>query len=103
MASKLRPKYVVCRLDAQGQVTVDTRQMPSTDPSDVDSPFVLMPRKDPAAFVAMIAYARHCETDLASEIKAWLRKIVEAEPIILGTQGERNFRATRLKALQDIF
>lgn len=102
MTSKLRPKYMVLRIDESGKPVPGAESMPSTDPTDIDSPFVLLPRKDPAAFVAMVAYARHCEPDLANEIKAWLRTIAGAEPIF-GTQGERNFKVNRLKALQDIF
>lgn len=100
MDKKLRPKYMVYKIFPPN--TVSKVGMSSTDPDDVDSPFVLMPRKDPAAFVAMITYARHCESDLANEIKAWLRKIVEAPPAF-GTQGGRNYKTVRLKALQDIF
>ncbi len=102
--NKLRPKYQVRKIigDApKGVYGLEDKVYLSTDPDDPDSPFVLMPRKDPAAFVAMIAYARHCEQDLANEIKAWLRKIAEAEPVY-GTQGTRNLRAVKVKGLQDI-
>ncbi|GAG93471.1 unnamed protein product, partial [marine sediment metagenome] len=76
--------------------------MKSTDPENVDSPFVLMPRKDPAAFIAMLAYARNCEKDLAAEIKGWLTKVAEAPPAY-GSQGDRNRRFLRLQSLRDIF
>lgn len=92
---KLRPKYrvykvVVDRVSAVG--------MDSTDPDDIDSPFVLMPRKDPAAFRALICYAAYCEPDLRAEIAEWLNKIAEAEPVF-GTQGARNMKEMRLKEI----
>lgn len=96
---RLRPKYGVSRLSEDGKAV--GVPLLSTNPEDVDSPFVLAPRKDPAAFAAMVAYARMCEPSLANEIKAWLRKIVVA-PVVYGTQGERNLKAVRLKALNDI-
>jgi len=40
--------------------------MLATDSEDVDSPFVLMPRKDPAAYAALIYYAQCCEPRLAA-------------------------------------
>lgn len=104
MASKLRPKYQVQRIvptEEEGVYENKGTAVLSTDPTSADSPFVLMPRKDPAAFVAMIAYARHCEPDLAGEIKAWLHTIIEAEPVY-GTQGERNLRTNKFRALRDI-
>lgn len=88
---KLRPKYQVYRETLGGRLGPMTR---STDPNDVDSPFVLMPRKDPAAFTAMMVYARYCEPGLAAEIRAWLTKIAEAPPVF-GTQGARNFAYRR--------
>ena len=72
MIGKLRPKYQVQRIvptDAEGIYENRGSAALSTDPEDVDSPFVLMPRKDPAAFQAMVAYARHCEKALAIEIR----------------------------------
>jgi len=96
MEKKLRPKYDVQKVGPLGNL-IGSR-MKSTDPEDVDSPFVLMPRKDPAAFAAMIAYARMCEPQLASEIKNWLNTIAEAPPVF-GTQGARNRVAIRLKAI----
>ena len=72
--------------------------MKATDTDSEDSPFVLMPRKDPAAFYAMMHYAQVCEPDLAIEIRVWLDKVVKASPIY-GTQGERNRIAMRLKQM----
>lgn len=99
---KLRPKYVVRKIleDGHGGVKLGD-VMNSTDPKDVDSPFVLMPRKDPAAFAAMLAYAQCCEQDLAAEIAAWLYTIAEAPPAF-GTQGTRNYTATRSAAIEQI-
>ncbi len=96
---KLRPKYLVIKIGPDGDTA--GQGMKSTDPNNVDSPFVLMPHKDPAAFSAMIAYARCCEKDLASEVKEWLTKIAEA-PTALGTQGSRNRRRMALRAIGDI-
>jgi len=87
MGKKLRPKYEVQRIGIRGSFVGP--RMKSTDPEDVDSPFVLMPRKDPAAFLALLVYASQCEPDLAMEIQGWLNKIAEAEPKY-GTQGCRN-------------
>lgn len=84
---KLRPKYLVFKIGPDGET--EEQGMASTDPGNVDSPFVLMPRKDPAAFIATVVYARYCEKDLAAEIKEWLTKVV-ASPTMLGSQGERN-------------
>ena len=95
-AKKLRPKYIVARRLDDG--SMKGYHMLSTDPDDVDSPFVLMPRKDPAAFAAMIAYAQCCEPGLALEIDEWLGKIAQAVPSF-GTQGIRNFQATRMAAI----
>lgn len=63
--------------------------MISVDTLDVDSPFVLMPRKDPAAMVALQCYADFCEPELGRQIKRWIQRIKQA-PKILGTQGKRN-------------
>ena len=87
MADKLRPKYELQRVGPLGDL-IGSR-MKSTDPEDINSPFVLMPRKDPAAFMAMLTYSVCCEPDLATEIRDWLNKIAEAEPKY-GTQGARN-------------
>ncbi|GAH65854.1 unnamed protein product, partial [marine sediment metagenome] len=86
---KLRPKYLVFKVEPDGTTFDASKGMKSTDPDDVDSPFVLMPRKDPAAFAAMITYARYCEKDLAKEIKEYLQKVARA-PGVYGTQGGRN-------------
>lgn len=98
--NKLRPKYLVSKMNIDGSADYSTT-MKATDPDNPDSPFVLLPRKDPAAIPAMITYARYCEPELAKEIKDWLRKVV-IEEASFGTQGERNFRAARLRSLQDI-
>lgn len=97
MSEKLRPKYVVFRIDEEKGEDLKHSAMPSvvsppmlsTDPDNIDSPFVLMPRKDPAAFYALLNYAQVCELDLAAEIRVWLDKVVEALPVY-GTQGNRN-------------
>lgn len=93
---KLRPKYIVVKIGVDGKMSGS--KMKSTDSEDVDSPFVLMPRKDPAAYEAMRAYMVFCEPQLANEIRAWLRKIAQAEPVY-GTQGSRNRTAIRMKML----
>lgn len=92
MAKKLRPKYLVSRIDEETGIAHVMSGLKSTDPEDINSPFVLMPRKDPAALLAMATYANVCEPDLAQEIREFLHKIVES-PGVLGTQGERNLRA----------
>jgi hypothetical protein len=103
--NKLRPKYSVRKIiDDDPAHPGGVRYgevMLSTDPEDVDSPFVLMPRKDPAAFAAMVHYARVCEPKLAAEIANWLAKIAQAEPIF-GSQGIKNFEAVRVSALEEI-
>jgi len=87
---KLRPKYMVYKIDGDGKAV--SRNMKSTDPDDVNSPFVLLPRKDPAAFIALASYASACESGLAVEIREFLEKISLSNPM-LGTQGARNFSA----------
>ncbi len=87
---KLRPKYSVFKLDPEGKPIIPGQK--STDPEDPNSPFVLMPQKDPAAFQAMVVYAQCCEQDLGDEIKDWLYTIAEESPD-LGTQGTRNLKA----------
>ena len=93
MNEKLRPKYTVQRVKGidspGGPVEPVGKSMLSTDPEDVNSPFVLMPLKDPAAFMAMLTYSTLCEHDLAEEIRGWLTKVAEAGPQY-GTQGTRN-------------
>lgn len=103
---KLRPKYTVKKIPEEDSLAMTKVPLPagtmlSTDPDNVDSPFVLMPRKDPAAYAAMIAYAQCCEPHLAAEIAEWLRKIANA-PAIFGTQGTRNFTSTRSAAVDQI-
>lgn len=102
---KLRPKYTVQRvseIDSPGGPLEDVGlAMVSTDPDDIDSPFVLMPRKDPVAYEAMRLYMQLCEPQLASEIRAWLRKIAAAEPVY-GTQGKRNRMTIRLRMLAEV-
>ena len=96
---KLRPKYMVAKIGVDGQMFGEG--MKSTDPDNVNSPFVLMPRKDPAAFAAMIMYARCCEKDLAKEVKGWLQRMAVA-PVAYGTQGERNRQHLSLRSVGDI-
>lgn len=93
---RLRPKYLVFKINEAGETEGDG--MPATDPDDIDSPFVLMPRKDPAAFYALLNYAQACENDLAADIRVWLQKVIEA-PAKYGTQGERNRVAMRMKQM----
>lgn len=92
----LRPKYMVMKIDDNGETYGSG--MNSTNPEDVDSPFVLMPRKDPAAYAAMLTYSEFCEPQLKAEIRGWLCKIARAKPLF-GTQGERNLSAYRLRSL----
>lgn len=104
----VRPKYVVIRIreeDMQEDGTLslvsishDNPVMIATDPKSIDSPFVLMPRKDPAAFIALVAYASVCEPNLRAEIVQFLDKIVEADPTF-GTQGLRNYAELRRKQI----
>ncbi len=100
---KLRPKYTVQRVDEidspGGPLVKVGEPMLSTDPENVDSPFVLMPRKDPAAFYALLNYAKVCEDDLAFEIREWLEKVIEAPPVF-GTQGLRNRVVMKLKQMR---
>lgn len=92
----LRPKYYVAKLGHDGSQTV----LPaSTQVEDMTAPFVLIPGKDPAAFYAMLTYAKWCEPDLASEIYEWLESILDAMPQ-LGTQGRRNLAQELRDALK---
>ena len=93
--NRLRPKYTVTRITPAGE---ESKSVQSTDPEDVDSPFVLMPRKDPAAFAALTMYAKLCEPRLANELRYWLRKIAVADSK-LGTQGARNASANKIRLL----
>ena len=101
----LRPKYIVQRTltieGPDGPIKADGKKMVSTDPDDIDSPFVLFPRKDPAAFNAMLAYMQSCEPDLAAEIRDWMHKISQADPVF-GTQGKRNMIAMRDEAVSTV-
>ena len=96
MGKKLRPKYMVYKIDELGDTIPEG--MLSTDPDDVSSPFVLMPRKDPAAFRALICYANFCEPNLRIEIVTFLDKIARAEPVF-GTQGARNHQAIKFEEI----
>lgn len=96
---RLRPKYIVRKIMPNGTESIELWN--STDPEDIDSPFVLMPRKDPAAFAAMLAYAQCCELRLSAEIANWLGEIAAAEPKF-GTQGVRNYSSTRAAAVDSI-
>lgn len=99
---RLRPKYIVEKIqEGDKEGFLHSGQMLSTNPNDVNSPFVLMPRKDPAAYAAMIYYAQVCEPKLALEIVEWLAKIAMAPPEF-GTQGIRNFATTRAAALEQV-
>ena len=110
MGDKLRPKYLLYRIveDEGGRPPMDAIELsgytihnvpfPSTDPEDTSSPFVLMPKKDPAAFRALICYANFCETKLKDEIGRFLNLIAESEPE-LGTQGARNLKEILKKEL----
>lgn len=99
---RLRPKYFVTRFEGEpADATVVGKRMLASDPEDVDSPFVLLPRKDPAAYFALLNYAQACETDLGAEIRLWLDRIVEAPPVF-GTQGDRNRIAMKKKQM-DLF
>lgn len=102
---KLRPKYALRKIIEGDVEHIDSVKFSdlvlSTDPNDVDSPFVLMPRKDPAAYAAMIYYAQCCEPKLAAEIAGWLHKIANAPPAF-GTQGTRNYASTRCAAVDQI-
>lgn len=95
MTKKLRPKYYVQKFEGD---TLAGPRMLSTDPDNIDSPFVLMPRKDPAAFRALICYALYCEPDLRAETAVWLNKIAAAEPVF-GTQGARNYMEMKYKEI----
>lgn len=108
----LRPKYVVRkatpkdieeykRIGPHHHVIEITSASLSTDPEDINSPFVLMPRKDPSAFAALITYCQVCEPQLAQEIAEWMIKIANAEPQF-GSQGTRNYASVRMQAVNEI-
>jgi len=106
MEKRLRPKYYVVRVPEGKEEVISPIELPtgtvlSTDPENADSPFVLMPRKDPAAFVAMITYAQFCEPQLRAEIANWLIEIAKAPPLF-GTQGARNWSAGRIRTINEV-
>ncbi len=82
----LYQKYEVWR---KGGKIGSEGMMLSVDTQDVDSPFVLKPRKDPAAMKALECYADFCELELSKQIKRWIQLIKKA-PKVVGTQGKRN-------------
>ncbi len=94
---KLRPKYIVRKFNDDGTMGIPQK---SVDTDDVNSPFVLMPRKDPAAFKALLFYMTICEPSLANEIRPWLHKIAESEPVY-GTQGLRNRKFSLLRIINE--
>lgn len=99
-SEKLRSKYVVYRIDeSKGRAYTTGPALYATEPESVDSPFVLMPRKDPAAFAALVTYMNFCEPQLANEIRSWLRRVAEADPVF-GSQGARNLAYMRGRTLQ---
>lgn len=95
---RLRPKYMVAKIGVDGKIFGPG--MKATDPDDIDAPFVLMPRKDPAALAALCTYIDLCEPQLANELRPWLRSIARAKPVY-GTQGERNLIAVRVRMLHE--
>jgi len=97
---RLYPKYQVVKINEDPKAAKANPVMLATDPNDIDSPFVLMPRKDPAAMAAMLTYMSYCEPALANEIRPWLRKIIEAEPIF-GSQGARNYKYVRSRSITE--
>ena len=80
---KLYKKYIVYKFGIRNGGIF------SVDVGDVNSPFVLMPRKDPVAMTALECYASFCEPELRRQIEQWVQRIKKA-PKILGTQGKRN-------------
>ena len=99
MAGTLRPKYVVYRVgEDKGRVGSD---MLATEPSDVDAPFVIFPRKDPAAFHALLSYAAVCEKGLRAEILLWAEKIAVCDPDF-GTQGARNWQTLLMDKVKSV-
>lgn len=93
----LRPKYMVTKIVEPGIPLPPS--MRATNPDDINSPFVIMPHKDPVGYVALLRYAELCEPNLASEILIWARKIASAPPEY-GTQGTRNSINIRIKMLE---
>jgi hypothetical protein len=76
---ELTRRYIVMQMAAEGPFDI----------ADPDAPFVLKPWKDPAALQALIAYRRHCYTELAQELDQWIRAIASG-PKIRGGVGSRN-------------
>ncbi len=99
MAGTLRPKYAVYRLDGEGSLAGEP--MLATDPSNVDSPFVIFPRKDPAAFHALLSYAAVCEKGLRAEILLWAEKIATSDPAF-GTQAARNWQTVLMDKVKSV-
>jgi hypothetical protein len=77
--AELTRRYIVMQMAAEGPFDI----------ADPDAPFVLKPWKDPAALQALIAYRRHCYSELAQELDQWIRAIA-AGPKIRGGVGSRN-------------
>ena len=99
MAGTLRPKYVVHRLNEEQKAVGET--MHATDPNDPNSPFVIFPRKDPAAFHALLSYAAVCEKGLRAEILLWAEKIAVCDPDF-GTQGARNWQTVLMDKVKSV-
>ena len=99
---RLKPRYIVYKILKGDNIPVRLTEGVSlaTDPNDPNSPFVLKPRKDPAAFVAMLAYASVCEPSLGNEIRIWLTEIAKSSPDY-GDQGFRNRVAMQLRQIQE--
>lgn len=96
--ARLHAKYSVHKLRPASQLlTKEGRKSTligsSVDVDNAESPFVLFPRKDPAALVALKCYALNCEPELAQDIRQWIELIRRADQMLgkqYGTQGERN-------------
>ncbi len=99
MAGTLRPKYHVQKIGESGVPT--GKVMLATDPGDVDAPFVIFPRKDPAAFHALLTYADVCEKGLRMEILEFAGKIAESDPAF-GTQGARNWQTILMERVKSV-
>lgn len=96
--ARLHAKYSVYKLQrTRGLSTKEGRKSTligiSVDVDNAESPFVLFPRKDPAALVALKCYALNCEPALALDIRQWIALIRKADEALgkqFGTQGKRN-------------
>ncbi len=99
MAGTLRPKYHVQKVNEEG-VTFGNVML-ATDPSDVDAPFVIFPRKDPAAFHALLAYAAVCEKGLRAEILLFAEEVAKSAPEF-GTQGTRNWQSLLMDKVKSV-